>query len=1156
MRELFNDDWTFAKRILSESENQKLLSPKDFYNEKEKNQLEYSKVSIPHDWLIYDTKNLYQSSVGFYKKEFTIENNTKEELYFLRFEGVYQNWAAFINGKLAFEWKYGYSTVEFCISPFFEKEKNTIEIIAVYQNPNSRWYSGAGIFRNIYLIKTEKTRIAPDGIYFHAEPLNSSDEKNLSDWKITIETELASPLENSIPDGLQIKHIIFDDQKPLSFFDGREVMLSKSEHQFCSSVKEIIPWDIENPHLYTLKTLLFDKNGIKIDEAVEKIGFRKIAFTPDKGFFLNNRHIIIHGVCEHHDFGLLGAEFNLQCLRRKVKKLREMGVNAIRCSHNPPPQDFLDFMDKEGLLVCDECFDMWEKAKTKFDYSNYFNSWCERDCTLWVKKDRNHPCVIMWSIGNEISDTNFKSGLEITKKLKKIVRRHDRLKNALVTSASNHMGNQLPQKCADELDLVGYNYAERLYDEHHLKNPTWCIYGSETGSHLQSRGIYHFPYRARPLLHYDNQCSSLGNTSVSWGARDANFTSAQDSKRPYTAGQFLWTGFDYIGEPTPYTTKNSYFGQIDTAGFEKDSFYVYKAAWTDAKENPFIHIFPYWDWNQGQTLDLCVCTNAPAAELFVNGKSFGKKISPDGKPLCQAIWEGIKYQKGKISAICYDSNGKEICREEKQSFSDAYQIEAELEEDFNFGESSERLYFFDISASDVKGIAVENACSIINIKVYGNAELLGADNGDSTDFDNYRSQDKKSIFRRLFSGKLLAIAKAEVNADFSIIFESKGLSGKEIILKNGKIADSKILKEEAESAKESFVPIRKVEIFAEGPDNLLLLDKKKQSVSAKFIVHPKNASLQKLEWKARMERGVESDCVEISYENSEIKVTAKNDGNFILSCFASNQKSIPLLTGEIEGRVSGLGNSSKNPYEHISASRCEKSSSPVELCFGDGVKSKEKDSWFFFENVDFGDQGSDCININLYSARESEVFSIWEGSPEQKKKIGTFTYQAKSEWETYKQNSFTLSARLFGKKNISFMFDSQVCFEGFDFMQSKKAFSKLKALDASSITGDSFTRTKSCVKNIGNNVSLEFSNMDFGGQKAEKITICGNSPIQNNIELVITDESKSIRTSLHFQKTKGTESQSFDIESLSGKTTVSFIFLPGSNFDFEWFKFE
>ena len=1096
MRELFNTGWEFCKKTENEKKGK------------------YQKIEIPHDWLIYDTNNLYQNSTGFYKKEFTISHSDLEDLsqVFLRFEGIYQNWTAFINGKKVCEWKYGYTSVEFPITGFIKEGKNTVEVTVDYKSPNSRWYSGAGIFRDVYLVKTGFARIAPDGTYVYTQKNNKDCE-----WTLNIETELQIFGNNNKK--LKIEHKLFDGDKIISFLNQSESEKS-DKNIFSANLSDIMPWNLDNPKLYKIKTRLVDSDGKILDEISQNIGFRTIKINPDKGFFLNDRHIVIHGVCEHHDFGLFGAEFNLPSLKRKFKKLKAMGVNSIRSSHNPPAPALLDLADREGILICDEIFDMWQICKTKFDYGTLFDDWHERDCSIWIKRDRNHPCVIMWSIGNEIPDTNFESGVKITKELKKIVKRYDSYGNAFVTSASNYMGNEFPQKCASELELVGYNYAERLYNEHHKKNPSWCIYGSETASLFQSRGIYHFPIEARPLTHDDHQCSALGNSSASWGAKTAESTIRQDLETPYSAGQYIWTGFDYIGEPTPYTTKNSYFGMIDTAGFEKDTFYIYKAGWIDAKKEPFIHLFPYWDWNEGQKIDVRVATNGFAAELFVNGVSMGKISSTNNYPLITASWEGVEYHKGSIKAVSYDKDGKVIAEEEKKSFGDSEKIVWSIEDS-----SCDGFFFIDIHAIDKDGNDVENANDIVKITVKGKAQLIGADNGDSTDYDHYRSKDGKRITRRLFSGKLLAIVKAEKADDFEIEVQQS----------------------------EDFTPIRKIEIIA---DEKLNFTKNKKTQLAKALIYPKNASEQELIWKAHMKRGVPSDCVKISGNTEEARLEAQSDGEFILSCFAKNGKKYPVLLGEKEGNVSGIGNCSKNPYQIIKASKCDESSSAIELCFGDGIRTKKQGGSFYFENIDFGLEGSDTLIVSIYSVKDAESFSVWEGKPEDGKKICDFHYKEKSQWEIYKTNSLILERRLFGKKNLTFCFNSELCFEGFTFEKSKKAFSKLNALDADTITGDSFTKTSSYVEKIGNNVTLTFENMNFEDNAATKLTICGNAEIDNRIELQFSDENESGRQTLYFNKSKGFEERCFEIKGMQKNQTVSFIFLPGSQFDFKWFRFE
>lgn len=1153
MQTLFNDGWKFSKIKTNNKDDEDgkpvLLSPKDFYASAPD---DFADVSIPHDWLIYDTTNLYESSVGFYKKTFDFSQKDEEE-YYLRFEGIYQNWACYVNGKAAFEWKYGYSTVEFCITNLLKTGNNIIEIIAVYQSPNSRWYSGAGIFRDVYFIKTLKTRIAPDGVYFSAKKIGTTSGD--AQWQVKIETEIRvkNPTQKKNP-CFCVKHTLYSNGNAIKIENPTEAIKKDGFiHVLCGEVQNPEIWDTENPALYKLKTELFSQNGDLLHSVEQNVGFRTINFTPDKGFFLNGRHIVLHGACEHHDFGLLGAAFNLTALKRKLAKLKSMGVNAIRCAHNPPAPALLDLADREGILIIDECFDMWEMPKTKYDYGNYFKEFSLQDCALWVKRDRNHPCIILWSIGNEIFDTNFESGIRITTELKKTVRQYDPYKNAFVTSASNHMGNENPQKCAQLLDVVGYNYAERLYDEHHKKNPSWCIYGSETGSHLQSRGVYHFPYNARPLTHQDNQCSALGNTSVSWGARDAEFTTAQDWQKSYTAGQFLWTGFDYIGEPTPYTTKNSYFGQIDTAGFEKDSFYIYKAAWVSAEKEPFVHVFPYWNWNEGQKVDMRCCTNAYSAELFVNGKTAGLKTAeanPFGK-LISATWEGVEYHRGSISVVAYDKNKKEIAMEEKKSFGDSKYIDVNVET-----ASENALFFIDIFTRDEGDICVENACDKIKIFVSGAARLLGADNGDSTDYEQYRSKDGATLERRLFNNRLLAMVKAaSLESDFEIDIQSTNLVGKKLVFRKNQLAEIKELEKHIQN-KNDFIPIRKIKLTA---NEELVFSKEKKTATVKAVIYPQNASYEQLEWNVRLARGIPSENAAITakkHGNGEIaQVNALRDGEFIIVCSAKNRTQYPKVISEIECKAEGIGFAELNPYDFIFAAKCSQSRYPVELSFDNGIKTGSANSWFLFENVDFGDDGSDSFSLMLYSPSDNVRFSAWNGNPDEGKKLGDFYYSAKSKYEVYQKNNFTLDERLFGLQKISFEFYSELSFKGFEFEKTKKAFSKLRALDATCITGDSFIKTEVAVEKIGNNISLDFENMDFGNCGAGRIIICGRAKVDNNIQIVINSKNEAIRHTLNFPATPVYDEKDFILPKIAGPATVSFIFLPGSHFDFKWFKF-
>ena len=489
MRILFNDKWEFYELPIDESSMFKdgkpvLFSPDQFFDTSLN--FPYKSVSIPHDWMIHHVKELYKNSVGLYKKTFNLTKKQSEGHLALRFEGVYMNCGVWINGKKACEWKYGYATFEADLTGFVKEGENVVQVICVYQNCNTRWYSGAGIIRDVTLITTTGTYLVTDGIYIVTRPIEKTD-----DWNCTITAEVAGQTE-----GCRVRHILtgcdgkneielcttgsdlFETTGVTCTTETTGTDLRVKTNTQTNKIESPILWDIENPYYYICKTQLLDSNNNIIDEISQHCGFKSFFFDKDKGFFLNGRHVKINGACHHHDQGALGAAFDANALRRQFNKLKEMGVNSVRCSHNPPPQAWMDLADEMGLLIDDECFDMWEKPKTPFDYGNYFNDWYRRDTINWVKKDRNHPSLIMWSIGNEIYDTHMGNGLQITKKLSEIVREFDPACNGLITIASNYMMTEGAQECAKNIDVVGYNYLERLYKEHHEKYPEWKIFGS------------------------------------------------------------------------------------------------------------------------------------------------------------------------------------------------------------------------------------------------------------------------------------------------------------------------------------------------------------------------------------------------------------------------------------------------------------------------------------------------------------------------------------------------------------------------------------------------------------------------------------------------------------------------------------------------------
>jgi len=1169
MKTLFNDGWQFFKLALNEKSMYKdgtpvLFTPDQFFDSSENQS--YRPVTLPHDWQIYHVNDLYKNSAGFYKKSFTLTDADCQNRYIaLNFEGVYMNSAVWVNGKKAGEWKYGYSAFEFDISDYVRPGENEVLVIAVYQNCNTRWYSGAGIFRDVFLINSPAVHLASGGVYISTKPVKETELNG--DWKIKISTEVAGVKDSA---ETTIHHsLISSDNKVFAAFEG--------DGEF------IIPspalWDINNPSFYILKTRLTDRNGTVLDETSQHCGFKLAKFTTDEGFFLNGRHVKIYGACQHHDLGALGAAFNVTALRRQFTRLKEMGVNSVRCSHNPPPSAWMDLCDEMGIMVDSEAFDMWEKSKTPFDYGNYFNECCEKDVRSWIRDGRNHPSLIMWSIGNEIYDTHIGNGLEITKRLYDAVVKNDPERNAPITIASNYMMTDGAQNCAEHIDLVGYNYLERLYNEHHKKYPHWKIYGSETGSTVQSRGIYHFPDSLQLVTFSDGQCSTLGNCTTPWGCANTQTVIANDRDCPFSAGQYIWTGWDYIGEPTPYHSKSSFFGQIDTAGFPKDTYYLFKSEWAGKNAKPFVHLLPYWDWNEGQLIDVKAYTNADFIELFFNGQSLGRQeINHKNGAAPFGQWQ-LEYHKGEIRAVAYDSDGKIIAEDVKKSFGEPAKIILKPEEDFNISRHSELsndgiIHFIQIMLADKDGSLVENARNYITINIAGDAELLGMDNGDSTDYEEYKPEGKHSHTRKLFANRLIAIVKAKKkSSSFVLTAASTGLQNVSIKYNGNAPAGQEKWTEVAPylaiRPEKDFVPTRKIELIAAGSTKL---DKANREIKVTAKVLPENASIKEINWNPVFKECISSDNITVSPVAEPTEATAytriiqaAGDGECILRCTAQNGTKYDEVISDLPFTVSGIGSCRLNPYQLVEACRFTAwdetdGKEKPEMSLESGISNRKcGETWVSFEKVDFGADGADSIHLPIFSFETELPIEVWDGKGTGKESecLGRFTYKHESVYNTYNENVFTLSHRLFGLHTITIVMKTDIYLHGFYFDKTPKAYAKLRALDANLIAGDTFTKTAEAVEGIGNNVNLDFSDMDFGEAGAANLTICGKSNSENNtinIKFFAADGTSSTQV-IEFPHSDDYEEKTFEIKPVTGEQKISFVFLPGSNFDFKWFKF-
>ncbi len=1156
-KRLWNDGWSFTELAVE-------ASAYEFPEH-----AEWKQVDLPHDWMIYRTHDLYRDSIGWYKKEFTLEE--LQGLYAIRFDGVYMDTTVYVNGQQVFEWKYGYSMFEVDITDYVQPGKNLVTVRVVYRYLNTRWYSGAGIFRNVWFKQKENVHIVSDGIYI----TEVKEEDNC--WRVEIDTELAVK-SGSAGEKICLAQQLYDADGQLVAEDTKEVRFEK-EGSAAQTLRITNPklWDIAQGNLYTVRTELW-QNGVLLETEEQKIGFRTLEFSAEKGFFINGRHEKINGVCEHHDLGCLGSAFNTAAMRRKLTILRTMGVNAVRTSHNMPAKELMELCDEMGFLVDSEAFDMWESSKTEFDYGRFFNDWYEKDVASWVRRDRNHASLIMWSIGNEIPDTMREGrGQEITRNLRDAVMKNDPKHHAPITHGSNYMKWGTAQECAAELELQGYNYAEYLYAEHHEKHPEWVIYGSETASVLASRGIYHFPADRHILTDTDEHCSALGNTITGWGAKTYDACITDDRDAECSLGQFIWTGFDYIGEPTPYQTKNCYFGQIDTAGFPKDSYYIFKSQW-NKNAAPFVHLFPYWDFNEGQLIDVMACTNAAAIELFVNGRSQGVQYidQKHDKELVRS-WR-VPYEKGTIKAVAYNEKNELVAAEERHSFTDAVKLKVEAESATVKADGAD-LAFVQISAWDKDGHPVENARNRVKVEVMGAGRLIGLDNGDSSDFDEH-----KGTSRRLFGGKLLAVIGTKQTAgEITVTVTSEGLPAEvlticateaevipgiacqeensDMTLYSGGTKGAALVQGVTE------IPVRKIELVCDGERHMTKAadSDEKPSVTVTAKLYPENATYRDLQWKALTDNGIEVKFVTLKQTGNQVTLTAEGDGAFRLRCAAMNGSEIESVQSTCEFVAEGIGTAAFNPYEMIRTGLCDYRN---ELA-GEGVEhginflgndGDELRCIAGFTHMDFGDYGSDRVTLMVFANTNDPVsLQIWEGLPGAEGSTCLYDgiYHKKPQWMVFQPETYTLSKRLKGVTSVYIATKHSYQLNGIVFEKQEKAFARLTMADRSFLYGDSFDAKEETIEKIGNNVTIGFENMNFGEEGVSRLTLCSRSPLAKSpVQLRFKSEQGD---SVQVVKVPGTADyteQSFAIEPLTGSGTIEYIFMPGSNFDLAWFVFE
>lgn len=1127
---LFNDGWQFC--LCDIGTELSALPGRHWYD-----------VELPHDWLINDTSKLYETGEGWYRRSLPCSAEQLSGRVLLNFDGVYMNSTLFVNGKEAGSWTYGYSAFEHDITDFLHEGENELLLRVSHQSPNTRWYSGAGIFRDVMLKLRPAAYIGTNGVYIHSAPQPEGG------WTTEVETDVVGEASD-----IRMLLEVFDPAGASMGGYGLEAHFDGGHEKFTASFNSTDPelWSVDDPMLYTLKISLYSGSEL-LDCVNETFGYRTAEFDPDRGFLLNGEPVKLHGVCMHHDLGALGSALNEAALARQLRIMKEMGVNAIRTSHNMPARRLVQLCDEMGLLVDSEAFDMWEKPKTEFDNHRFFTEHAERDVRSWIERDRNHPCIIMWSIGNEINDTIDPHGLDITKRLYEYVLKYDPKGNAAPTIGSNYMGDENAQKCSDVVKLAGYNYSEYLYDEHHAKYPGWVIYGSETASAVRSRGIYRFPAELPLLTGEDCQCSSLDNSVVGWGS-SAMKSWRLDRDCPFCCGQFIWTGFDYIGEPTPYNTKNSYFGIVDTAGFPKDIYYFYQSVWLSPEQKKVLHIVPsYWDFIPGQEIDVLIYSDARDVELFLNGKSIGSHVMELETSQDMRAHFKVPFEPGVLRVVGHFADGSE-CSEVLHTPSDPAAVVMTSDKETLLADGRD-IAFVEISTVDVNGIPVGNARNLIRVEVSGAGRLVGLDNGDSTDYDSYKGDN-----RRLFSGKLLAMIESTLEpGEITVRAYSEGLENAELRLVSencGEVSGVSVVTEN------KFPAVCRA-YTGEVPARLLLpevdvnsFDPERRSAEIRAKLLPENCTYDDISWSVVRRNGVESNLAQVEGSGRSAVVTAKGDGEFFVRAMVHNGAEHPQVIADIPFTAEGLGAAVRDAYSFISASTLDSSNVPTNIIEDGALSNFDGRTVMTYSDIDFGKTGSQIISLSVGTCFDMPV-EVWEGTPDDGKLICRVDFGNNGHWCGFAGQNFALAERLTGVRTISVVIDSRVIFGGFSFVPIERAYDTNWVGEADSVYGDDYRIDGRRVADIGNNVIINYEGLDFGEGGSEALIISGETgnPM-NQIQLRYTPAGGAQKTVLlEFQQDGGRE-QRFDIPKLSGLNDVSFVFMPGSRFDFDWFRFE
>lgn len=756
----------------------------------------WTRVSVPHDWAITgpfsrdnDLQNVAvtqnfetEASVktgrtgglpyvgqGWYRRRFA---NTKGKRVTLEFDGAMSEARVYVNGKEAIFWPYGYNSFHCDVTDMVNAEggDNLLAVRLENKPQSSRWYPGAGLYRHVRVVETEPVHVPTWGTQI-TTPHVAADYASVS---------LKTTIVNADTCMLTVETDIVDAEgRTVAHKTNRGFINHGKPFEQHFTVGNPILWSPETPYLYKAVTRVSAQGRVQ-DVYETRFGIRSIEFVADKGFYLNGKHRKFQGVCLHHDLGPLGAAVNESAIRHQLAMLKEMGCDAIRTAHNMPAPELVRLCDEMGFMMMLEPFDEWDIAKCDNGYHRYFAEWAERDMVNMLRHYRNNPSVVMWSVGNEVPTQCSAEGYKVASYLQDICHREDPTRP--VTCGMDQVSCVLDNGFAAMLDIPGFNYRAHRYEEAYAKLPQNMVLGSETSSTVSSRGVYHFPVmRKADAVTPDHQSSSYDLEYCSWSnIPDIDLALAEDY--PWTIGQFVWTGFDYLGEPSPYDTDawpnhSSMFGIIDLASIPKDRYYLYRSVWNAAE--PTLHVLPHWTWpgREGEVTPVFVYTNYPKAELFVNGKSMGvrekktRETAATVEERYRLMWNDVRYEAGKIEVVAYDADGREAGRRTVRTAGKPHHIEVAGRHDESLKADGKDLYYLTVSVVDKDGNLCPDYDGLLKFNVAGQARFKAVANGDATCLESFQTPQMHA-----FHGKLTVIVQAGTQPGSAIVqVTGKGL---------------------------------------------------------------------------------------------------------------------------------------------------------------------------------------------------------------------------------------------------------------------------------------------------------------------------------------------------------------------------------------------